>query len=339
MNEVETGISNESLWTHLKEEAEARFGFEVDKCTPINRGWLNQKWKIETNQGVFLIKQYNKERMKKYDLQMIQSTLQTQNRLFSLGLVCPELLSYKGDLLQKSTEGERFTVMRFMEGMLNPPGNVSSEQMHSVGKEIGKLHALLNDGTLEAKSETVFKVPSIAERVEYWQSEINKCDEQGLDHVRSLMELQMAATLAFNIELFGNLTPGWCHRDLWVDNLLFSGDYISAILDFDRMNYDFLELDIGRLIISTCLQNNTLNRKAVQAFLKGYNNTNELSVERLVKALKLVWYMESTWWIDVTPHEGEPPKRFQQEMVWLARHLQQLERMMDWKKEEVTFMF
>ncbi|MGA4720919.1 phosphotransferase [Fictibacillus nanhaiensis] len=318
---METGISNESLWTHLKEEVETRFGFEVDKKgTPINRGWLNQKWKIETNQGVFLIKQYNKERMKRYDLSTIQSALHTQNRLFSQGIACPELLVYKGELLQKSSQGELFTVMRFMEGSIVSPGNLTSSQIQSLGEEVGKLHTLLNDGTLSAKSETLFKIPSIEERVEYWQSEIHKCDEQGLDHIRSLMDLQKTATLALDREQFNNLTRGWCHRDLWVDNLLFSENQLSAILDFDRMNYDYLELDIGRLIISTCLQNNTLNRKAVQAFLKGYNHTNELSVERLVISLKLVWYMESTWWIDIHPHEGEPPKRFQQEMVWLARH-------------------
>ncbi|MET3729549.1 homoserine kinase type II [Fictibacillus halophilus] len=336
---METGITNESLWTSLKEEVETRFGFEVEKYTPIKRGWLNQKWKIETNQGVYLIKQYNRERIKLYDLQTIQSALQTQNRLFSKGLACPELLSYKGDLLQKSAEGELFTVMRFMEGRLIAPGHVSNEQIQSLGEEVGKLHNLLNDGTLSAKSETLFKLPSIEERVEYWQTELNKCDEQGLDQIRSLMDFQKTATLTFNIEQFENLTPGWCHRDLWVDNLLFSENHITAILDFDRMNYDYLEMDIGRLIISTCLQNNTLNRKAVQAFLTGYNNTNELSVERLVMSLRLVWYMESTWWIDVIPHEGEPPKRFQQEMVWLAGHLEQLENMMNWKKEEVTFMF
>lgn len=323
---METEIPNESLWTHLKEEAETRFGFKVDKCTPINRGWLNQKWKIETNQGVFLIKQYNKERMKRYELQTIQSALHTQNRLFSQGIACPEIMSYKGDILQKSTEGERFTVMRFMEGSLVSPGNLSSTQMQSLGEEVGKLHTLLNDGTLSCKSETIFKIPSIEERVEYWQNEIHKCDEQGLDRIRSLMELQKTATLALDLNHFNHLTPGWCHRDLWVDNLLFSEDHLSAILDFDRMNYDYIELDIGRLIISTCLQNNILNRKAVQAFLKGYNNTNELSVERLVVSLRLVWYMESTWWIDINPHEGEPPKRFQQEMVWLARHQQSLEK-------------
>ncbi|WP_153239122.1 phosphotransferase enzyme family protein [Fictibacillus phosphorivorans] len=329
---METGISNESLWTHLKEEVETRFGFEVDKGTPINRGWLNQKWKIETNQGVFLIKQYNKERMKRYDLSTIQSALHTQNRLFSQGIACPELLMYKGELLQKSSQGERFTVMRFMEGSLVSPVNLMSKQIQSLGEEVGKLHTLLNDGTLSAKSETLFNIPSIEERVEYWQSEIHKCDEQGLDHIRSLMDLQKTATLALDLKQFNNLTPGWCHRDLWVDNLLFSEDHLSAILDFDRMNYDFLELDIGRLIISTCMKNNTLNREAVQAFLKGYNNTNELSVERLVISLRLVWYMESTWWIDINPHDGDPPKRFQQEMVWLARHLQQLENMMNGEK-------
>jgi homoserine kinase type II len=331
---LETEISNESLFTHLKEEVETRFGFEVGGSTPIKRGWLNQKWKIETNQGVFLIKQYNKERMKRYDLSTIQSALHTQNRLFSQGIACPEILSYKGDLLQKSTEGERFTVMRFMEGSLVSPGNLSSNQMQSLGDEIGRLHTLLNDGTLSAKSETIFKIPSIEERVEYWQSEIHKCDEQGLDRVRSLMELQKAATLALDLEQFNDLTPGWCHRDLWVDNLLFSEDHLSAILDFDRMNYDYIELDIGRLIISTCLQNNILNRKAVQAFLKGYNNTNELSVERLVISLRLVWYMESTWWIDINPHEGEPPKRFQQEMVWLARHQQRLEKELEKRRSD-----
>lgn len=49
--------------------------------------------------------------------------------------------------------------------------------------------------------------------------------------------------------------------------------------------------------------------------------------------------MESTWWVSVDPHEGEPPKRFQHEMVWLAQHLEKLEKMLCWKKEAATLMF
>ena len=43
------------------------------------------------------------------------------------------------------------------------------------------------------------------------------------------------------------------HRDLWVDNFLFYNDKVSAILDFDRMDYDYVELDIGRTVISCAL--------------------------------------------------------------------------------------
>jgi homoserine kinase type II len=98
-------------------------------------------------------------------------------------------------------------------------------------------------------------------------------------------------------------------------------------------------MDIGRVIISNCLQNETLNTEAVHAFLHGYNNTYELSIERIICSLKVVWYMESTWWVSVTLHEGEPPKRFAQEMNWLAKNLENLTDILSWKKEakELTF--
>ncbi|MFG6496481.1 phosphotransferase [Fictibacillus sp. UD] len=329
----------ELLWEHLKEEVQTRFGFQVMKSTQINRGYLNQKWKIETDQGIFLVKQYNKERIKKYDLKTIHTALRTQNRSFLADIPCPELLSNEGNLLHKSSSGELFTVMRFMKGSLIKPGEASPEQMESLGQEIGKLHRLLNDGTLPAKSKTVFQIPALQDRLDYWGSVGIQCEEQDLDHLRTLIELQRKATINMGTLQLEHLTPGWCHRDLWVDNLLFSGENITAILDFDRLDYDFIELDIGRIIISTCLHDDTINVEAVHAFLKGYGNTNKLSIERLVLSLKLVWYMESTWWVSVELHEGEPPKRFQHEMVWLAQHLDELEKMLGWKKEAATFMF
>nr|WP_237171634.1 phosphotransferase [Paenibacillus sp. IHB B 3084] len=41
------------------------------------------------------------------------------------------------------------------------------------------------------------------------------------------------------------LPPGWVHRDLWTDNVLFNDDKLSAILDFDRLDYDYTQLDIA----------------------------------------------------------------------------------------------
>lgn len=329
---LEKQTAERFLWEDLRKDAEDRFDLYINKNMPIKRGWLNQKWKIETNKGTFLLKQYNKERIKKYELDTIRTALQTQNRCFNHGVPCPELLEHGGVLLHQTSNGELYTIMRFMEGNLISAGNAKREQMKSLGSAIGRLHGLLNDKTLPPKKETMFNMPSIQDRIDYWDSVLLECDAKGLTELRPLILLQKEATSKMLKEYFDNLTPGWCHRDLWVDNILFSSDAVKAILDFDRMNYDFLELDIGRIIISACLHNDTLNREAVQAFIEGYCHTNELSLERVIKSLSLVWYMESTWWISVIEHEGEPPKRFAHEMIWLSQNLGKLEELLVWKK-------
>lgn len=330
---LEKQTAERTLWEDLKKDAEDRFDLRIYKNMPIKRGWLNQKWKIETNKGTFLLKQYNRERIKKYDIDTIRTALQTQNRCFKHGVPCPELLGHGGEhLLHQTSNGELYTIMDFMEGNLISAGNANPEQMESLGSAIGRLHSLLNDKTLPPKKETMFNIPAIQDRVDYWNSVLLECDEKGLTELRPFIILQEEATSKMVKEDFENLTPGWCHRDLWVDNLLFSSDAAKAILDFDRMNYDFLELDIGRIIISACLHNDTINREAVHAFIEGYCHTNELSLVRVIQSLRLVWYMESTWWISIIEHEGEPPKRFAHEMNWLAKRLDKLEDILAWKK-------
>lgn len=170
MKKLNAEIETQSLWEHLKEEVQTRFGFQINKSSPIKRGYLNQKWKIETDRGVFLVKQYNKERLKKYDIKTIQTALHTQNRAFQRDIPCPELLSSGENFLHESSNGERFTVMRFMEGSLVKPGEATPLQMKKLGQEVGKLHQLLNDGTLHPKSKPVFQIPSLKDRVDYWES-------------------------------------------------------------------------------------------------------------------------------------------------------------------------
>jgi homoserine kinase type II len=330
MTAVTAKVVEKSLYEHLKMETEERFDFLIRTATPINRGWLNQKWKIETNQGTFLLKQYNRERLKKYDLETIRTALNAQNRACTSGIPSPQLLEYKGMLLQETSDGELFTVMQFMDGNLIKAGEANPEQMYSLGYAAGKLHNLLNDATLPSNRETMFNMPSIQERLQYWDSVLAECEEKGLNELMPSILLQQEATKRLFNEDFENLIRGWCHRDLWVDNVLFTSNSVTAILDFDRMNYDYLELDIGRIIISACLHKKTLNREAVHAFIDGYCNTHNLSIERLIRSLKLVWFMESTWWISVIFHEGEPPKRFAQEMIWLAQNLENLEDILSW---------
>ncbi|MNI64288.1 hypothetical protein D3C73_1197210 [compost metagenome] len=65
------------------------FGLNVIETTSIKRGWLNLKWKVTTDAGEFLLKQYNKERYKLYNPEELLFAFSQQIRLYDQGLACP----------------------------------------------------------------------------------------------------------------------------------------------------------------------------------------------------------------------------------------------------------
>ena len=144
-------LSNEKanmILQELQVECESLFEFKIQKVIPIHRGWLNLKWKLETDVGNFVLKQYNKERYKLYDPLTLLQALQQQQRLHNNGVRCPKLLTYKNNVMHISKTDERFIVLEHKEGNLVSPGKVNKKEIHSLGQTIGHMHKLLNDGTL-----------------------------------------------------------------------------------------------------------------------------------------------------------------------------------------------
>jgi homoserine kinase type II len=140
--------------------------------------------------------------------------------------------------------------------------------------------------------------------------------------------LQLKATEQFDIELINSCEAGWAHRDLFVDNLLFVDNQVSAILDFDRFAYDYPELDIARVIVSGALDKENLNITAATAFLDGYRTQREFERGVLTRSLHMLWYMESVWWIHTNMDTTRAqPIRFAEEMTWLAKNLSQFSGM------------
>jgi homoserine kinase type II len=58
------------------------------------------------------------------------------------------------------------------------------------------------------------------------------------------------------------------------------------------------------------------------SFLNGYRSERDFPRGMLGPSLKMLWYLESEWWIrlDLEIHKEIPPARFAQEMIWLAEH-------------------
>ncbi|GGE58791.1 phosphotransferase enzyme family protein [Priestia taiwanensis] len=313
----------ERVYEDLAQQCKKRFDLDIYEATRINKGYLNFKWKICTNKGTFLLKQYDKERFKKYDWDEVIHVLFTQQQLRREGVACPSFLMYEGKVMHTTEQGENFTVMHYCEGYNVEAGKVNAAQMYELGIHTGKMHRLLNEGKSFVGATPHFIPPSKEARMNYWE-QVHKEAEEWL---QPLVELQMKATEILDYSLIERAEIGLAHRDLWVDNILFTEDGLSAILDFDRLHVDYPELDVARAIISCSLDGDVFHIKNVQAFLVGYRTERPFPKGQLVRAMWMLLYMEGKWWIHNNMYKiGPAPIRFAAEMVWLSKHCEEMER-------------
>jgi len=303
--------------------------FNILEVEQINRGWLNLKWKITTDSGVYLLKQYNRQRLKKYKQEDLLHALTIQNRLYEEGFPCARIYTNAdGSLLHQSVKGERFLIMDFCEGEMMEPGTLNQDQMYQLGFVTGKMHLQLNEHQQTGQPDFIPPMPT--KRLSDWERTWKEAVDVGKLDLLSLIEKQRDVTKSINITDFNLHDTGWAHRDLWVDNLLFSSNRLLAVLDFNRMKYDYPQLDVARAVLSGALSEHELDISLVEAFLTGYQENQQLTAGFLSKALKLLWYLESPWWI--SPHmeqDSGPPIRFKEEMIWLADHFKELEEIVN----------
>lgn len=323
-------MNEEEILRDLTETCKQVYGLHILNAMPIKRGWLNLKWKLATDSGLFILKQYNKERFRLYDPDALEHALSQQVRLHERGIPCPKLYPKNGRFLLRSANGERFMIMSYCDGENVLPGMLNAQQMYEWGQAAGAMHQLLNDGTLGNRSATAFKAPDFENRLAYWREERQKANSMKHYDLFPKIEAQFLAMEAVQTEEWETLEAGWAHRDLWVDNSLFLEDHLAAVLDFDRLNYDYPALDVARAVISGALHNACLNKRNAAAFMQGYQENQTVPDGFLAKSLKWLWMMESKWWIHAEMNEETgPPLRFSEEMDWLAKNMKHLPNLLD----------
>lgn len=313
---------NHPLLLSLLEESQKLFGFKILSWEEISLGWLNLKWKLETDQGDFFLKLYHAKRYSNIDV--LHRALHQQQKLFRAGLPCPELIAHNDNLLHSFSDN-KYVIMRFCSGRIVKSKDINTHQMYELGNVTGRMHQIMNDGSYNNERNVQFIPQNREDRISHWKSIIEEVKNDDKPFLISKIELHMNLTATIDIDCFEAARPGWAHRDLWRDNLLFDKDKVSAILDFDRFNYDYPELDIARAIMSWAYDNGNFYPELASAFLQGYRSFHEYSSGNLVNSLRMLWYLESVWWINAKMEQHSSIQaRFAEEMTWLAENNEKL---------------
>ncbi len=315
-------MGNEKLiiLQEITKKIEILFKIKVINSKEINRGLLNLKWKFETNNGNFFVKQYNSDRYPTSTFQNIKKALSYQIKLREQGVKCPRIITNNDNIAIEIPSNIRFIVTEFCEGQLVAAGKIKEMQAYDLGLETAKIHKILNKQSVNDNSPT-WVIPTKKKLISKWYNNWLKLHGNGVysDEMENAINIQRKIIENIDISIFNKCNQSFAHSDLWCDNILFFSDNVSAILDFDRLQVSYAELDIARALLSFALDDNCMRLDIVKNFISGYNKLSNLSVNDVIRSMKLLYCLESFWWFvgDDQIKDG-PPKRFAEEMLWLT---------------------
>ena len=225
----------------------------------IPGGFGNSNFKLTTTTGEFLLKICDEK--DPIELNMQIALLQHLHQ-HAYPTVYPILTNDQKPLIHESFGS--VILYPFLQGTSPQP---SPKILAQLGKALGKLHCIPPITGLPHFAMGISQMRPFFQEVQDTQFATHPFVESLNSELES-MEPQLDAPLP----------KGLLHGDLFLDNTLFEGEQLVAILDFEEGCYDTLLIDIGMTIIGCCYTpQHKLDIEAARRFLDAYHAVRPLT--------------------------------------------------------------
>ena len=231
------------------------------KLEEISGGFGNSNFKLITTDGEFLLKICDEK--DPTELKMQISLLQHLYK-YAYPTVYPILTKHQKPLTHETVGS--VMLYPFLQGE-QPQSSPST--LAQLGEALAKLHHI------PPITELPRFAMGISQMLPFFK-EIQDTQFAGHPFIESLK----AQLESMKPQLNASLPVGLLHGDLFLDNTLFDGDRLVAILDFEEGCYDTLLIDVGMTLIGCCYTpQHELNLEATHRFLDAYNTRRPLTEE------------------------------------------------------------
>ena len=228
-------------------------------CEPLSGGFGNSNFKLTTTDGTYLLKICDEKSLE--ELQ-IQGTLLEHLREHAYPTVYPTIKK-NGDVLH-ITSKYYVMIFPFLVGSTPKP---SPRVLSQLGDALAKLHRI---PPLDALPSFPMGMAQIKPFLD---------DIHTTEFTAHPFFIWLQSELEWIVpELDKSLPTGLLHGDLFLDNTLFDGDQMVAILDFEEGCHDTFLIDVGMTIIGCCYsKEHQLKLESLHSFLDAYNTLRPLT--------------------------------------------------------------
>jgi homoserine kinase type II len=230
----------------------------------ITTGSVNTTYVLETPRGkhVLRIDEVKGELDVKRELDLLVF-------LRKQGFPCPQPLADRKGRSYREIAGKCVSLYRYIDGKVLDVARLTTERLELVGRLLAELHTL---GKQYKKGiENRFSYDRVAEMYAnardrlppYFKRIVRTLDDE-VDYLRHYLDTK--------------LPRGIIHGDLFVDNLLFKGDKLVAMLDFEAAARGRYVFDLATAVNALCFVDEHYDLKRFEALMAGYESLRPLSL-------------------------------------------------------------
>ena len=232
------------------------------KYEEIQEGIENSNFKITSTEGTFILTIYEK-RVKESDLPYF---INLMDHLSSNGINCPKPIKDKSGEIFQSISNKKSILVTFLSG--NSLKFIDKRHCYELGKNLANFH--IQGLKFKGKRENDLSSRS-------WLQLFRKGIARNDLYKKSLLN-EIEQIIKETIDDWPiDLENGHIHADLFPNNVFFTNNKLSGIIDFYFACYDILAYDIAICINSWCFKvNGDFSKSNLEALLFGYSEIKKL---------------------------------------------------------------
>jgi homoserine kinase type II len=251
-----------AVFTHISEEQLAQYLLQFDigrlvSFAGIAEGVENTNYKIVTDRGPYILTLFEK-RTRAEDLPFFIAFMK---HLYGQGIPCPDVIATRDEKQIVPLNGKSAIITSFLEGVW--PRQIETFHAATVGRMLGRMH-------LAAGSFKMQRVNSMA--LPAWKSLIGSCGGK-----TDLMPFLQEELAYLEKNMPQGLPAGAVHADLFQDNVFFTGEKLTGVIDFYFACTDAFAYDLMLTFNAWCFEPSGLNKQKAVQFLAAYQKERPLT--------------------------------------------------------------
>ena len=236
----------------------------VTALSPLPLGPANGSYCLETHRGRHLLR-----------VDAAKGELDVKRELDLLvylrkhGLPCPQPVADRKGRLYRESRGQCVSLYRWLDPRTPRPDRLTAPRLENVGRALADLHVIGKSYKKGVENRFTFErvaelYGGIRDRLPHYHRKVVRTLDDEIGYLQHYLEHK--------------LPKGIIHGDLRIENLLFRGDKLVAILDFESACRGKFIFDLATAVNVLCAGGEGYDLQRFESLIAGYESVRPLSL-------------------------------------------------------------